>query len=465
MKIGAGVGLWHSADKKCYATVEVADHLENLELGEPGFKRWLSKQFYVETGAAPGGQALTEAVGVLEQIALEGAEHEPYLRVGAGDGALYLDLGDPSWRAVQVTGGGWQVVARPPVKFTRSPAMKAIPEPEAGASIDTLRGFVNVETDADFTLMVAWLVGAFAAEGPYPLLLINGEQGTAKSTLAKMLAALIDPRAAALRALPREPRELAIAGDNGHVLAFDNISKLPEEISDAICRMASGGGFATRELHANRAEVIFDAQRPIILNGIPDLASRADLSDRALHVTLAPIMPEARRTERELFAAFDAARPAILGALLDAVSSALRNRETVALERVERMADFCMWIAAAEPGLGWEPGSFMAAHRANRAGAVELAVESDPVASAVVKLAERVALPWEGSAGELLAELDQEVKEKVRVSRSWPAAPAQLANRLRRAAPNLRQIGIEIEFGGRSTTKDRKRLVVIRRRA
>ncbi len=216
--------------------------------------------------------------------------------------------------------------------------------------------------------------------------------------------------------------------------------------------MAAGGGFVTRELHSGRDEVIFHAQHPIIWNGVPDLANPAGLSDPALNVTLAPIAPEARRTERELFADVEAARPAILGGLRDAVSSALRNRKTVAVERVERRADFGMWVAAAEPGLGWEPGNFMAAHRANRAGAVERTVESDPVASAVVKLAERVMLPWEGSASELLAELDQEVKEKIRASRIWPGTPAQLANRLRRAAPNLRQIGIEVELGDRATS-------------
>lgn len=158
LKIGEGVELWYTADKKCFATVKVQEHLENLELGEPGFKRWLSKQFYAETGGAPGGQALAETIAVLEQIALEGVEHQPYLRIGAADGALYLDLGDPSWRAVQVTGAGWQVIARPPVKFIRSPAMKEIPEPEAGyglasALLDGLAAEVGVPvTDLNATL-------------------------------------------------------------------------------------------------------------------------------------------------------------------------------------------------------------------------------------------------------------------------------------------------------------------------
>jgi hypothetical protein len=464
LKIGEALELWHSSDKKCYATVEVKGHRENLGLEKKGFKRWLAAQFYSQTGGVPGSQALADALGVLEQMALEEPEHKPHLRIAGADGKVYLDLGDPSWRAVEVTGKGWQVIDRPQPKFVRSPAMKELPEPEAGASIDAFRGFVNVKTDADYTLMIAFMVGAYRPEGPYPILLINGEQGTAKSTLARMLAQLVDPRAAALRALPRDERELAIAGHNAHLLAFDNVSGLSAQMSDALCRLAAGGGFVTRENYSDAAEVIFDAQRPLVLNGIPDLASRADLSDRALHITLSPIAPEARRTERELFADFEAARPAILGALLDAVSSALRNRETVAVERVERMADFCMWVAAAESGLGWEPGSFIETYRADRAGAVERTIEGDVVASAVVALVERVSLPWEGSATELLAELDREVKEQVRALKIWPKTPATLSGRLRRITPTLRQIGIEVELGDRASTKDRKRLILIWRR-
>ena len=366
--------------------------------------------------------------------------------------------------STMILGDGWAVIAAPPVKFIRSPAMQELPAPEGGESIDTLRGFLNLASAADFTLVVAWMVGAIAPQGPYPILLLNGEEGTAKSTSAGMLAGLVDPRAAVLRALPRDERELAIAGRYAHVLAFDNVSGLSNEMSDSLCRMAAGGGFATRELHSDDQEIVFDAQRPIIMNGISDLASRADLSDRGLHITLVPIADEARRGERKLFAEYRAARPAILGALLDAVSSAIRNGDSVELDHVERMADFCQWVAAAEPGLGWEPGTFMEAYRANRAGAVERTVEGDPVASAVAELVERVSLPWEGSATELLAELDLVVKEQVRALKTWPKMPGQLSRRLRRAASSLRKIGIEIEQGDRATTKDRKRSIVIRRR-
>ena len=429
------------------------------------FRYWLAGRYYDETAGAPGGQALADALGVLEQMAIRGPEHQPHLRVAGADGKVYLDLGDPSWRAVEVTAEGWAVIAKPPVKFTRSRAMPVLPGPAAGASIGALYNFINVASEHDFRLLVGFLVGVLRPDGPHPILCLAGEPRTGKTMIAQMLAGLVDPRRAALRSLPKDPRDLAIAAFNGRLLLFDNISHLPEELADALCRLSSGTGFATRALHSDRDETIFDGARPIVLNGIPNVAAtRADLADRALTITLAPIAPEAGRSESALFADFEAARPEILGAILTAVSSALRNAATVEIAHHERMIDFSIWVTAAEAGLGWAPGTFVAAYRANQAGNVELAVEADTVASAVVALCERVILPWEGNASELLAELELEVKEKVRASRAWPGNASALGNRLRRCAPVLRAIGIEVEFGDRASTKDRKRLVVIRRR-
>jgi hypothetical protein len=56
------------------------------------------------------------------------------------------------------------------------------------------------------------------------VLVLSGEQGSAKSTFSTLLRELVDPNTAPLRALPREDRDLFIAASNGHVLAFDNVS-------------------------------------------------------------------------------------------------------------------------------------------------------------------------------------------------------------------------------------------------
>ena len=463
--LAAVLELWHSSRLQAYATLPVNGHAEHRAVRSRDFRLFLWGAYYDAHGQVPNSQALEDALRVVEVLAGRGAQHTPHLRVGELNDALYLDLGDRDWRVVEVTAAGWRVVDRSPVKFVRSDALKPLPEPEAGTSIDSLRGFVNVASDDEFRLIVGFLIGALHQRGPYPLLLINGEQGTAKSMLARILVDLVDPRVAQLRSFPRDERDLSVFASNAHVLAFDNISMIPHWLSDALCRLSTGGGFGTRQLHSDREEVIFEAQRPIILNGIPDLASRPDLGDRAIAVTLSPIPPEARRAESELLRAFEAARPEILGALLDGVSSALRHRETVTLDRLERMADFCLRATAAEPGLGWENQAFINAYRANRASGFELGIESDPVASSVRSLIDKQSGPWEGSASELLPVLDQEVTEKVRQSRDWPSAPAALSNRLRRVAPMLRQIGIEVGLGTRLPTKDRKRLIRIHRHA
>ena len=454
--------LWHSPDRERYATVLIGDHHEHWPVKSKDFRRWLAGRYYDGCGGVPGGQALHDALNTIEMKAIRGPEYTTFICVAELDGKVYLDFGDKAWRAVEITKIDWEMVERPPVKFLRTGAMRALPEPERGESIDALRPFLNTATEADFRLVVACLVGWLRPRGPYPILAVAGEQGSAKSTMVRVLRDVIDPRAAGLRSLPRDERDLFVAVHNSWCLAFDNISKVPDWLSDAMCRIATRGGFGTRELHSDRDEIIFDGARPIILNGIPDLASRPDLGDRAIAITLGAIPDTERLSESELDAKFEAARPTILGAFLDAVAGALRCRDEVKLDHVPRMADFALWIAAAAQSRGWDMGSFMGIYAANRAGAVELSIENDPVASAVRLFAEKVG-DWEGSASELLSELTQHASDKIVESKIWPRMPNALGNRLRRAMPGLRQSGVVIEMI-RAGTKDRKRSIVIRRR-
>ena len=174
---------------------------------------------------------------------------------------------------------------------------------------------MNLADANDFVLIVAWLLGALRAGGPYPVLAIAGEQGSAKTVLSKLLRALVDPNVAPVRALPRDERELFIAASNGHVLAFDNLSGLPPWLSDTLCRLTSGGAFSTRRLFTDQDEMLFAAARPIILNGIEEVITRPDLADRAILLMLAPIAERRRRPETALWREFELARPRILGAL------------------------------------------------------------------------------------------------------------------------------------------------------
>jgi hypothetical protein len=228
---------------------------------------------------------------------------------------------------------------------------------------------------------------------------------------------------------------------------------LPIWLSDALCRLASGGSFAVRRLYSDDEEVLFEAARPILLNGIEEVISRPDLGDRAIFLTLAPIDEALRRPEFELWREFEIARPRILGALLDAAVHGLRTMDRVHLDRLPRMADFALWAAACETAL-WPAGTLARAYAANRRTAIEGMIEADPVASGIRGfMAERSG--WTGSAADLLRAADFAGNEVWKTSAGWPKTPRALAGRLRRAQTFLRTLGIEVTFSrqGRAGTR------------
>jgi hypothetical protein len=436
--------LFHAADGRAYATVETSGHSETWPVRSKRFKAWLGRAYYrTEKRPAPT-QAMSEALALAEARAIDGPEIAGYVRVAESDGRVYVDLADDGWRFVEVDAGGWRVLDRAPVKFHRAAGMLALPEPRPGATLDALRAFVNVGDDDTWRLVVAWAVMALRPTGPYPVLASFGEQGSAKSTVTRVLRGLLDPNAAPLRSEPREPRDLMIAAEHGWVIALDNLSHLPPWLSDALCRLSSGGGFSTRELYTDSDEVIFSAMRPVILNGIEEIITRGDLMQRALIVELPVIAPEARRAEREFWQTFEAARPFLFGALLDAVSAALREAPGVRLPALPRMADFAQWSVAVERGLKWPSGGFLKAYTKNITDAHELVLDTAPVAHAVRTLV--ASSEWSGTVAELLSALAGHVDESTRRSRGWPATPKALSGVLRRLAPNLRAVGVGVTF-------------------
>jgi hypothetical protein len=225
-----------------------------------------------------------------------------------------------------------------------------------------------------------------------------------------VISSLIDPRTSALRGVPREVRDLTAAARNSWLVCFDNLSRLPEELADAACRLATGGGFGGRQLYSDHDEAIFDATRPLVFNAIPDLGTaRPDFLDRALILEFLGIKPETRRDEAQFWREFSERQPRILGTLLDAAVAGLWNLPQVKLDRPPRLADFALWLSACEEALGMKPGEAMAACRANCAEARDLALEAPPL---YVPLAELARVGFTGTVAELHARLDSMVERR-----------------------------------------------------
>lgn len=455
------VELFHCPDRLPYVTVPVRDHRETFEIDSADFREWLSFQYFEANEKAPSSAAVQQAIGTLIGYAKHrGPKREVHVRLAGHDDSVWLDLCDPERRAVCITAHGWKVVHgnEVPVRFVRRFGMHPLPVPVTGGSIDDLRGLVNVPDDDDWILLVGWVIGCFHPTGPYAVLALSGTYGSAKSTTCKLVRRLIDPNLADVRRPPTDEREIFVASSNSRIIAFNNLSDLKPHHSDALCAVTTDGGYAVRAHYTNRDEAIFSARRPVLLNGIEEIVGRSDLVDRSLTLTLPRIQESQRRSEAEILSKFEALRPGILGALLDAVSAALRYRDQVRLERSPRVADLAIFVTAAERGMGWPEGRFVEAAFRNRAVGHVLVVEACPFGPALLAVLDRGA--FKGSASELLDLLCDEAQPSAR-SAGWPTNAKTLASEIRRIAPDLEEVGVRVQLPTRRQGRDKKRVFVL----
>jgi hypothetical protein len=461
------VDLWRSPDGVAHASMPMngLPHREHMRVASRDFRQWVVMAYYRAEARGMSGQALAETVALAEaRAAVSGLVRRPWRRVARGDdGAIWLDLGggDPlgERRSVKIIADRWEVAEADavPVAFLRAGDARALPEPMAGeANTEMLRRFVNVAGADDLYLAWAWIVCAlcpFETGGSYPIAVIHGEQGTGKSLATRFLQSIVDPSALIGRAAAREERDLFVSAANRHVIACDNLSGISESLSDAFCRVATGGGFSARSLHTDADESVLHALKPLILNGIPaTLLSRADLASRSISLELARL-PE-RRREKDLIADFGRALPGLLGLACDGVAAALRNLHRTTITADIRMLDPATWAEAASEGLGIEPGRIAAAWEANATAAARALVESDDLALAIVALldAEAAAIgraEWRGTPSALYTRLAADfVTEAAKRSPQWPRSANGMGTRLRRLAPALRAVhGIDASPG------------------
>ena len=435
--------LFHSLDGRPFAAVVRGGRTEYIEITNEKFHMLLVKEFFGAKGKTIAKAAVDTVVRHLAAYALlEGPGKTVYNRVAPyPGGGFVIDIADATWQSIVVTGVGWKITEGVAI-FARDRSQVSMPHPVEGGDINEFRMFMPL-SDPDWYLLVVWIIKAFTAGGPYPLLEIVGRQGAAKSVRTRLLVALVDPHIGDIQSLPREERDLMIAALHSHMLAFDNLSRLPSGMSDCFCRLATGGGFRIRKLYSDSEETIIDACKPVIINGINRLCVQQDLISRAVQISVPPITPEERLAEDEVMARFRSAQPRILGAFLTLLSRALAILPEVQLDAMPRMADFARLGVAVERAAGWPRGSFLGAYDRSIQMALEDSVEEDPVGSAIAQLMSNQP-SWTGTAADLLATLAIYVPQSVQQSNRWPKAPNWLSHRLDRLAPGLEAMGITL---------------------
>jgi putative DNA primase/helicase len=445
--------IWRDADGEAYASVLANGHLEHYPMRSRGFRQWLLAAYAADPTShreingrvVPGAvskQALEDALTNLEAWArFEGAKtHPAELRSVLHQDRLYIDLGCPGWRAIEVSTEGRRLVDRSPVPILRSRKAHALPLPAERGDLTELWKLAPI-AEAERPLLVLWLLAALYPQRTYPILGMSGPQGAGKSATTRLARRLTDPAGGDLLQPPRNDRDLVAAARNNKVLAFDNLSSISPETADDLCRLSTGAEIGGRALFTDHDAATFAAARPIIVNGIPDLATRGDLASRMVVPALVPF--GAQIDEATYWRAFEAAAPAIMAALLDGLVMVLRHWSSTPTPQGHRMADFARLAAAAAPAFGWEPAEVVRLLRENALTQAQRIAEGDVVAMAVAAVLEECR-SYKGTLGALYDAAKAKVDEDTRRSGDWPRAAHHFGGRLRRVIPALRAIGLQV---------------------
>ncbi|MDX5572884.1 ATP-binding protein [Streptomyces sp. ID01-9D] len=445
--------LFMSEDGRPYGVKTDGANIALPLRGKAGLRSQLSRIYNDEHGGAVASQsALADAMTVLEGVAQAADPRVPHVRVARHGDGVVVDLGDADGRCVVIAPDGWDRSARSPVLFRRSGAMKPLPAPlRNGDGLAKLRDLLNTDEEG-FRLLVAWLVACFIPDLPHPILTFRGEQGTGKSYSAKMVIGIIDPSGAPKRTAPRDIKSWATQAFNSWALCLDNVSVIPDWLSDALCRAVTGDGIVDRALYTDDDVVVLEFRRVLAMTTIDAGALAGDLAERLLTIELHLIPDHKRREEAEMDAAYAEAHPSILASLFDLLAQVLKVLPDVVLTERPRMADFARVLAAVDKVQGWNT---LGSYKASARDAVTDVLDGEPFAQAVVALVDRA-----GADGLVLtaSELLERVPTPDKLPKKWPKDSTRAGGQLKRLAPALRTVGIEVDDSKRGPKPLRQRL-------
>lgn len=440
------VKLFHDKNAAVYAQDITTGETRRLDGRQ--FKDWLIANFYEFSGNSPREQSIREALNTLSGLArYRGECCEVYIRAAHHDSKYYLDLGEPGQsRAVCITSNGWEIIDKPPICFLRPETLHPLPEPMRNGDIALLWDLVNIP-ESDRLLIITWLIDCLRPETPFPVLELMGEQGSAKSTTQKMLRRLTDPNSCDLRAAPKTIEDIFVSAGVNWIVSYENISHLSPQVQDALCVLATGGGFAKRKLYSDADECVILVKRPVVLNGISAAVTAQDLIDRTISIET-PLITN--RTEiTDLWNQYEPNHANLLGALLTIFSESLSRLKSITLPAADRprLAEFAKLGMAVAETMGKSGSDFLAQFNSSRQETIARTIDASPVASALIEWFDdnnrrTTKLPVK----ELFSQIE---RKKPTNADSWPRSAKGFADTLRRIAPALRYMGIECRSLGK----------------
>ncbi|MBI4232802.1 toprim domain-containing protein, partial [Candidatus Peregrinibacteria bacterium] len=400
--MGEDAILFHTPLNEPFIRIKINGHYEIWACKSSVFKNWLAKLFWDTFAQAINPTALNAAINTLLGMArFDGDQHSLFNRVAAYQDAIWYDLCDPEWRVVKITKDGWSIEDNPPILFRRLSHQLQQVEPISDGDPNSFFEFVNISDKDTQLLVTVSLISSFIPEIPHVLFAVRGNQGAAKSAFCEMIRTIIDPSGIKLLSFPKNQQELAQQLSHHYVAIFDNVSRLDDDDSDALCRAITGGGYSKRELYTDDDDIIYSFRRVIGINGINAIIRKSDLLERSISIILERIPKNQRKAEKKLLADFQKALPSILGAIFDILVKALVIYPDIHEDNLPRMADYTEWGCAITEAMGIERKEFLKIYARNVQSQTESFLYDDLVASLIISLMKGRSEPWMGTSTEL----------------------------------------------------------------
>jgi hypothetical protein len=446
-------------DGKAYATMSDGPNAYALPVGGRKLNN-LIRDIARREGMTLRRNDITEVNHYLQAF----AENTPvvrnvWYRVAPIQGGVEIALGDEADTRVRITAGKVDILGQgSDTLFYRTPVSRAMAMPAATGNLKLLEKHLNLHPQ-DRLLLVGWFSYILAhpklSTSNYPILVLNGGQGTGKSSLCKnVIREILDPSVIGVQLMPNNAKDLAIAAQNAHVLFYDNVREFTQSMSDILCIAATGGSLTSRQLYTDAEQNIIHLHVALVLNGIHSFITQPDLAQRTLPLQLLTLDEKYRKSEAEMVAEFQADLPYILRGLFDLTASVLEHLPNAEVTNPERMIDFVKWLAGMEKVNGMPAGVYQGAYSYTlKQGQLESLVEN-VLASTVLQFAQEMRDgEWSGTPAELLGELTTLVSRSTQFSRDWPRNAIALSKRLVSLQSSLKSQGITLVFGrGKSRT-------------
>lgn len=410
------------------------------------FKRYLRRLYWENSQKGLGSEILNQIIGTLEGKATsEDDKKTLYNRIARVGGKIFYDLGDDK-QAVEIDNEGWRLSVDCPVRFHRFKHQLPQAVPVPGGNWREVLKYVNLRDPQSQLLFLTYIPAVLIPDIPRAILVCAGLQGSAKSTAMRIARSLIDPSSAELASPARDLIELGQAANHNYCLYLDNMSPLNDELSDALCRLVTGIGFAKRKLYTDDEDVLFNQKVAVGLTGINVVAQKPDVLDRCLILNFERISDDERLEEEQFWKQFNEEKPLLLGALFDVLSGVLKHSRGIVLTRKPRMADYSRYAAAAAIMLGETTETFLAAFGENTRRQNSASIESSSTAQVILEFMSAQD-EWEGASSELYGILKQ-VAEKGNLqiggAGGFPKAANWLWRKIKEVKPNLQSLGVEV---------------------